>query len=64
MQFEKEELLAKVKELLRSEMTELTYDLWIKDLSYHSFTETEIVFGVTTSFIKELMDSKYLEIIR
>ena len=64
MQFEKEELLAKVKELLRSEMTELTYDLWIKDLYYYSFTDNEIVFAVTTSFIKELMEAKYAEIIK
>ena len=50
MQFEKEELLAKVKELLRKEMTELTYDLWIKDLSYYSFTETEIDVSQTKKF--------------
>ena len=59
MQMEKEELLTKVKELLRSNMTELTYDLWIKDLSYVNFTDTEIVFKSETKFIQDLMQTQY-----
>lgn len=59
MQMEKEELLTKVKELLRSNMTELSYDLWIKDLSFISFTENEIVFKSETKFIQDLMQTQY-----
>lgn len=59
MQMEKEELLTKVKELLRSNMTELSYDLWIKDLSFISFTENKIVFKSETKFIQDLMQTQY-----
>ena len=64
MQDENEELLTKVKELLRNEMVGFSYDLWIKDLYYHSFTDNDIVFAVPTTFIKEYLETKYADIIQ
>lgn len=64
MQMEKEELLIKAKELLRSDMTELTYDLWIRDLSYVSFSDNEIVFRSETKFIQDLMQTQYASLLQ
>lgn len=64
MQMEKEELLTKVKELLRSNMTELSYDLWIKDLTYLNFTDNEIVFKSETKFIQDLMQTQYATLLQ
>ncbi len=64
MQDENEELLTKVKELLRNEMVGFSYDLWIKDLYYYSFEDNNIVFAVPTTFIKEYIETKYADIIQ
>lgn len=64
MQMDKEELLTKVKELLRSDMAEFSYDVWIKDLSYLSFSDNEIVFKSDTKFIQDLMQTQYATLIK
>lgn len=64
MQMDKEELLTKVKELLRSDMSEFAYDVWIKDLSYLSFSENEIVFRCDTKFMQDLMQAQYTTLLK
>ena len=64
MQTEQEELLLKVKEILRRDVTEFTYDMWIKDLTFKSFSDNKIVFSVSSGFIQDLMESKYTDLLQ
>ena len=64
MQTEQEELLLKVKEILRRDLTEFTYDMWIKDLTFKSFSDNKIVFSVSSGFIQEIMESKYTDLLQ
>ena len=64
MQTEQEELLLKVKEILRRDLTEFTYDMWIKDLTFKSFSDNKIVFSVISGFIQEIMESKYSDLLQ
>ena len=64
MQTEQEELLLKVKEILRRDLTEFTYDMWIKDLTFKSFSDNKIVFSVSSGFIQEIMESKYSDLLQ
>ena len=64
MQTEQDELLAKVKELLRENMTEITYNMWIRDLQYVSFSDSEIVFKSETTFIQDMMRNQYASLLQ
>ena len=64
MQTEQDELLAKVKELLRENMTEITYNMWIRDLQYVSFSDSEIVFKSETTLIQDMMRNQYASILQ
>lgn len=64
MEMDKNELLDKVKELLKKDMTALSFDTWFKNLSYYTFTETEITFLSETAFIKDLMQTQYTTLLQ
>ena len=64
MQMDQDELLTKVKELLRENMTEITYNMWIRDLKYMSFSDNEIVFKSETTFIQDMMRNQYASLLQ
>ena len=52
MAIEKEELIAKIKELLKPEVTKISYDTWIMPLDIRSIEGNNIVF---TRYLKNIM---------
>ena len=63
MAIEKEELIAKIKELLKPEVTKISYDTWIMPLDIRSIDGNHIVFTANSEFQKDFIENKYKSII-
>ena len=59
MTFDKDELTAKIKELLKPEVTKISYDTWILPLGIRSIEEDHIVFTANSEFQKDFLENKY-----
>ena len=63
MQQELNELLTKAKDLLKEEVSSISFDTWIKPLEIDSMESGNIVLITQSKFNKELLDSKYHELL-
>jgi len=59
MSLDKNELLKKVKELLREEVTSISFDTWIKPLEIESINDNHIVFIATTEYQRDYLQNRY-----
>ena len=58
-QKELDELLTKAKELLREEMTQISYDTWIKELEIQSMNNGNVVLLISTNFNRDTVEARY-----
>ena len=58
------ELLTKAKELLKSEVTEISYRTWIKDIEIEDITNNTIIILTQNSVQKNMLESRYLPVIQ
>lgn len=63
MAIEKEELLAKIKELLEPEVTKISYETWILPLGIRSLEGNHIVFTTNSEYHKDFIENKYRSLI-
>lgn len=63
MAIEKEELIAKIKQLLKPEVTKISYDTWIMPLDIRSIDGNHIVFTANSEFQKDFIENKYKSLI-
>ncbi len=63
MAIDKEELVAKIKELLKPEVTKISYDTWILPLDIRSIDGDHIVFTTISEFQKDFIENKYRSLI-
>lgn len=63
MAIEKEELIAKIKELLKPEVTKISYDTWIMPLDIRNIDGNHIVFTTNSEFQKDFIENKYKSLI-
>ena len=63
MQNELIELLTKAKELLKEEVTTISYESWIKGLEIQSVDDEKINLLVSNNFKKGVLQSKYLDLL-
>ena len=63
MQNELNDLLTKAKELLKEEVTKISYETWIKILEIQSADNGHIVLLTSTEFQKNIIASKYLDLL-
>lgn len=59
MALEKEELIAKIRELLKPEVTPISYDTWIMPLGIKSIEGNNIIFTTNSEFHKDFIENKY-----
>ena len=62
-QKELDELLTKAKELLREEMTQISYDTWIKELEIQSMNNGNVVLLISTNFNRDTVEARYHSLI-
>lgn len=63
MSTELNNLLTKAKELLKKEMTNISYETWIKNLEIQSFIDDTIVLIASSSFQKEAVETRYYDLV-
>ena len=63
MQNELNELLTKAKELLKDEMTKISYETWIKNLEIQSFDNDIVILVASSGFQKESIQSRYYDLL-
>lgn len=59
MTIDKNELLSKLKELLKDEVSKISYDTWILPLDIESIKDDNIVFIATSEFQKDFIENKF-----
>ena len=57
------ELLNNAKELLKEEMSPISFKTWINPLELKEITENKIILLVTTKFQKDVIEKKYIDLI-
>ena len=63
LDFSPDELMAKIRELLRPEMTPISFNTYINPLIIESMDKHNIVFQCDADYIKDMLDSKYSSLI-
>ncbi len=63
MAIDKDELLSKMKELLKPELTPISYNTWILPLNIRSIENDNIVFTTTSEFQQDFIENKYRDLI-
>ena len=64
MQNELNELLTKAKELLKDEMTKISYETWIKNLEIQSADNGNIILLATSTFQKDAIEARYHDLLQ
>ena len=59
MAIDKEALITKAKELLREEVSKISYDTWIKPLGIQDIEKDHIVFTVASEYQKDFIENRY-----
>ena len=63
MTIDKDELLSKLKELLKDEVSTISYETWIIPLGINNIKDNHIVFTVTSDFQKDFIENKFNSLI-
>ena len=63
MDFNKDELLRRTKDELKNEVSSITFETWIKPLNIKSISGNNIVFTANSEFQKEIIETRYAELI-
>ena len=58
MEINKDELLSKLKEILKTEISSILYDTWIQPLEINSISENHVVFNVVSDFHRDIIENK------
>ena len=63
MAIDKDELLSKLKELLKDEVSIISYETWILPLDIESIKDNHIVFIVTSEFQRDFIEVKFKNLV-
>ncbi len=63
MSVNKDELLQKLKDLLKDELTPISYETWILPLGIESIDDNHIVFSIVSDFQRDFIETKFRSLI-
>ena len=63
MGIDKDELLTKLKELLKEEVSKISYDTWMNPLGIRSIDGDNIVFTTVSEYQKDFIENKYRSLV-
>lgn len=63
MEINKDELLQKLKELLKSELSVISYETWILPLGIQSIKDNHIVFTISSEYQRDFVEVKFKSLI-
>lgn len=59
MNFDKDELMEKIKNALKTELTQISFDTWFSPLTIRSIDGNHIVFTTPSEFQRDFVENKY-----
>ena len=57
------ELMEKVKNFIKEEISTISYDTWFKQLEIYDINDTQIILSTPTSFQKDFLEGKYFDLL-
>ena len=63
MGIDKDELLTKLKELLKDEVSKISYDTWINPLGIRSINDDNIIFTTVSEYQKDFIENKFRSLV-
>ena len=63
MAIEKEELITKIREALKPELTQISYETWILPLGIRSIDGNNIIFTAVSEYQQDFIENKYRTLI-
>jgi chromosomal replication initiator protein len=63
MAIDKDELLTKLKDLLKDEVSKISYDTWINPLGISSIEDDHIVFTTVSEYQKDFIENKFRSLV-
>ena len=63
MAIEKDELIAKIKEVLKPELTQISYETWILPLGIRSIDGNHIIFTTTSEYQQDFIIISFVDIL-
>ena len=63
MGIDKDELLTKLKELLKDEVSKISYDTWINPLGIRSINDNNIIFTTVSEYQKDFIENKFRSLV-
>ncbi len=63
MGIDKDELLTKLKELLKDEVSKISYDTWINPLGIRSIDNNHIIFTTVSEYQKDFIENKFRSLV-
>ena len=59
MEIDKDELLVKIKDTLKGEVSSISYDTWISSLGIKSIDENNIVFTTLSEYQRDFIENRF-----
>ena len=63
MNYDKDDLMEQMKKELKGELTQISFDTWIKTLGIRNIDGNNIIFTATSEYQKDLIENKYKPLI-
>ena len=63
MAFDKKDLMEKIRNELKPELTQISFQTWIKPLEIQSIDGNHITFVVISEYHKDMIENKYKDLI-
>ena len=58
------EIWEKALEILKAELTEVSFNTWIKSIDPLNITDSSITLGVRNDFTKDILENRYKDLIK
>ena len=62
MEIDKDELLVKIKDTLKGEVSSISYDTWISSLGIKSIDENNIVFTTLSEYQRDFIENRFKDL--
>lgn len=63
MEANNKELINKVKDFIKEEISTISYQTWFNNLDIYDIKNSQVILSTPTSFQKEILETKYFDLI-
>ena len=63
MEIDKDELLVKIKDTLKGEVSSISYDTWISSLGIKSIDDNNIVFTTLSEYQRDFIENRFKDLL-